>query len=187
MRQSLLGALVSCLLVAAVAVGEERSPYSGMEQRGIKALSGEAIEAYLAGAGMGFAMAAELNSYPGPKHVLELAVELGLDQEQMARTQEVFRNMQNSAVRLGQLYVDGERVLDALFADGNIDEQRLRQATEKLARIQGELRYAHLGAHLKTKQILTEDQVERYNALRGYHAVPSSEHDPQQHHDGHHP
>jgi len=37
------------------------------------ALSVEQIEQYRAGAGMGYAKAAELNRYPGPMHVLELA------------------------------------------------------------------------------------------------------------------
>ena len=186
MRLSLPAALGACLLVVAAVHGEERSPYSGMEQRGIKALSEEQIEGYLAGAGMGFAMAAELNSYPGPKHVLELAVELGLDEDQLARTKEVFSRMQDSAVRLGRIYVDAERLLDTMFADGEIDEQRLRQATAKLARIRGELRFAHLGAHLKMTQILTEEQVERYDALRGYQDAASAGHDPARH-TGHHP
>jgi hypothetical protein len=57
---------------------EPRSPYAGQELRDVKALSNADIEAYLAGKGMGYAKAAELNSYPGPKHVLELSKELDL-------------------------------------------------------------------------------------------------------------
>ncbi len=63
-------------LLAWGATAAQDSPYTGMQQREIKALSAETVSGYLAGHGMGFAMVAELNSYPGPKHVLELAEQL---------------------------------------------------------------------------------------------------------------
>ena len=56
-----------------------QSPYVGQETRGIKALSQADIEGLLAGAGTpfgGMAKPAELNGYPGPRHVLD-AVEAG--------------------------------------------------------------------------------------------------------------
>jgi hypothetical protein len=56
--------------------GEALSPYTGQERREIKALSNEEIDRYLSGDGMGLAKAAELNHYPGPRHVLELADQL---------------------------------------------------------------------------------------------------------------
>ena len=54
------------------------SPYSGQETRDIKALSDDERRRLLEGHGMGMALPAELNRYPGPKHVLELAGELDL-------------------------------------------------------------------------------------------------------------
>jgi hypothetical protein len=75
---SLLVAALCVPLLGAVAMAGDASPYRGEEVRNIKALSEQEIEAYLSGQGMGYAKAAELNSYPGPKHVLELARELGL-------------------------------------------------------------------------------------------------------------
>src|SRR5262249_20157560 len=44
--------------------------YAGRQTRAIKALSEEDIAPLLNGEGMGMAKAAELNGYPGPKHVL---------------------------------------------------------------------------------------------------------------------
>lgn len=73
-------------LLGAVAMAGDASPYRGEEVRNIKALSEQEIEAYLSGQGMGYAKAAELNSYPGPKHVLELARELGLSPAQEEQT-----------------------------------------------------------------------------------------------------
>lgn len=43
---------------------------------------------------MGLAKAAELNGYPGPLHVLELAVDLSLTAEQKAATETLFKSMQ---------------------------------------------------------------------------------------------
>ena len=63
---------------------QTRTPslYSGMETRRVKALSEEQIADLEGGRGMGLALAAELNGYPGPLHVLELAETLDLTDEQ---------------------------------------------------------------------------------------------------------
>jgi len=45
-------------------------------------LSPEEVKQYLSGAGRGYAKAAELNHFPGPMHVLELADKLQLSAEQ---------------------------------------------------------------------------------------------------------
>lgn len=63
------------LLAAAGAVAAPTSTCSGHETRDIKALSSDEVAALLAGKGMGYAKAAELNGYPGPAHVLEHAAQ----------------------------------------------------------------------------------------------------------------
>ena len=63
----LIATLFICTAVASAA--EISSPYAGQETREIKALSRDEINGYLSGDGMAFAKAAELNHYPGPKHV----------------------------------------------------------------------------------------------------------------------
>lgn len=78
------------------------NPYSGQEQREIKALSPEEIQGYLAGKGAGLAKAAELNHYPGPVHVLELADKLQLSAEQKTRTKAIFDAMQKEAINQGK-------------------------------------------------------------------------------------
>ena len=55
------------------AVAQSHQPYVGLQSRTIKALSAEQIADLRAGRGMGFALPAELNGYPGPLHVIELA------------------------------------------------------------------------------------------------------------------
>jgi len=63
----------------ALAAGE--SSYVGQEKRAIKALSEQEIADYLKGAGRGSSKAAELNHYPGPRHVLDAAQGLALTPE----------------------------------------------------------------------------------------------------------
>src|SRR5215470_16237615 len=100
----------------------EASPYVGQERREIKTLSKEEVGGYLSGDGMGFAKAAELNHYPGPKHVLQLANQLQLSEEQRQRTQRVFDEMNSKAINLGQQLVEKERLMDSRFAAANISD-----------------------------------------------------------------
>ena len=65
---------------------------------------------------MGLAKAAELNGYPGPAHVLELASQLGLSAEQLAMTRALFTSMEQRAKELGRQLVAAEQSLDTLFA-----------------------------------------------------------------------
>lgn len=156
--------------------GGHAQPYAEMHSREIKALSADEIEQLRAGAGMGLAMAAELNQYPGPKHVLELADALGLTDEQSTATKRVFEEMRTSAVELGEKIVDAETRLDAAFADGSIDERSLSAMTSAIAELTGRLRATHLEAHLAMKRLLTPGQIAAYDRLRGYTASDHNSH-----------
>ena len=92
------------------------SAYAGQESRDIKSLSADEVQGLLAGKGLGYAKPAELNGYPGPLHVLELADRLGLSAEQRARTEALFASMQARAIEHGRALVEEERALDRLFA-----------------------------------------------------------------------
>ena len=146
------------------------SPYSGMETRPVKALSKEQIADLEAGRGMGVALAAELNGYPGPLHVLELAKALDLTDEQVSRTKKLLERMKAEAIPIGRRLIDEEATLDSLFAEKKITAASLAAATKRIASAQGELRAAHLRYHLETADILSPEQVGRYARLRGYGA-----------------
>lgn len=162
----LLGPMLATALAAALAA--QHSPYAGLEEREIKALAEERVAGYLEGHGMSYALAAELNGYPGPKHVLELAAELELSDDQKTAVEAIRAAMLERARALGKEIVDRERHLDRRFAHRHIDEAALRDATAEIARLYGELRFAHLRAHLETRAALTEAQIELYDRLRGY-------------------
>ena len=144
------------------------SPYSGEESRAIKALSEAEVKAYLEGTGMGMAKPAELNQYPGPRHVLDNAEALQLSDPQRAGIEASFREMKAEAVALGQQIVEAEKRLDALFAERKASEASVSQLTRQIADLSGQLRAVHLRAHLAVREQLTPEQIEQYVTLRGY-------------------
>ncbi|HYF53468.1 MAG TPA: hypothetical protein VEA41_04350 [Salinarimonas sp.] len=144
------------------------SPYAGMEKRAVKALSDGQITELRAGRGMGLALPAELNGYPGPLHVLELGDSLGLTADQRAKVQGLFDAMKAETVALGERIIAGETELDRLFAEKRITPENLKASTAAIAATQGELRAAHLRYHLFTLEILSPHQVQVYGKLRGY-------------------
>jgi Spy/CpxP family protein refolding chaperone len=146
----------------------KKSPYAGQESRPIKSLSPEEIQSYENGEGMGFAKAAELNGYPGPRHVLDMAKELRLTEAQKDETQKAFDTMHEKAVLEGKHMVEAERRLDEEFSSRTINAGRLDSLTAAIGALQGKLRSIHLAAHLAESAILTSEQARTYEALRGY-------------------
>ena len=140
------------------------------------ALSAEEMADLRSGTGMGMARPAELNGYPGPRHSLELANELGLTPEQIARTREVFELMRSDAVELGEVIIDKEAYLTRRFAHSHIDDAALEALTLEIGKLRADLRFVHLSAHLRMKEILTSDQISRYDQLRGYSDGVSTTH-----------
>lgn len=140
------------------------------------ALSPEEIEQYRAGAGMGYAKAAELNHFPGPMHVLELAGPLGLSAEQRTATERLMQAHKAEARALGAKLVAAEHALEQLFRSGQVRDGELAQAVAQAARLQGEYRLSHLETHRRMRALLTEQQVKRYDALRGYDAPATQQH-----------
>ena len=146
----------------------QQSPYSGFQQREVKALSTQQIADLRAGRGMGLALAGELNGYPGPLHVIELAEPLQLNVVQRQRVQQLFEAMKVEAVSVGERLIAQESALDRAFAERNIDPDSLGRLTAQIGETKGQLRAVHLKYHLTTAALLTDDQRQRYGTLRGY-------------------
>ena len=162
------------------------SPYAGQEIRGIKALSQEDIEGLLSGAGTpfgGMAKPAELNGYPGPRHVLD-AVEAGefeLTRGQKEQIDALYEEMRSEAIELGEKIIDKEKVIDEAFVNGTITEDLLQEKVLESASLYGQLRIVHLKYHLSMVDILTPQQVAQYNELRGYTSGDPCENIPEGH------
>ena len=182
MWQVLLGGIAVLVMTALAVAQHDHSPYAGEEKRAIKALSAEEMQALLSGQGMGLAKAAELNRYPGPRHVLDLGTPLQLSETQRAETQQIYDRMYREAVRFGALLIDKERELDQLFATEAVDSQTLQHLTKQIAQLQGDLRLAHLQAHVEMKRVLSREQIDTYGALRGYTVSTGSAPQSEPHH-----
>jgi len=162
-----IAAAVAILAVTSSAALAQ-SPYAGMQTRPIKALSAQQIDDLKAGRGMGLALAAELNGYPGPSHVLELSDKLALSAAQKQSIQKLFESMKAESTPIGIRLIEQEGALDQQFASRSITPDALQEATTKIGVTQAELRNAHLKYHLETAQILSPDQMKQYADLRGY-------------------
>jgi Spy/CpxP family protein refolding chaperone len=147
---------------------QTQQPYAGLQVRPVKALSDQQIADLKEGRGMGLALPAELNGYPGPTHVLELAESLQLSEAQRAKVKQLFEAMKAETVPLGEKLIAQEADLDRLFAERTITEASLAAATQAIGLTQAALRTAHLKYHLATIEVLTPTQSRRYVELRGY-------------------
>ncbi len=174
--------LIVFALAVAMSVSAAESPYAGQEHRSIKSMSPQEIEALKRGEGMGFAKLAELNHYPGPKHVLDLAQQLSLTPTQVAETRLLFDDMQSKAIAIGHELLAAEAELDHAFANDEINAEMLESALLEIGEIRARLRFVHLEAHLRQKRLLTDTQITLYDQARGYgqdgvdHAGHSSHH-----------
>ena len=149
------------------------SPYTGQETRKIKALSPQVIDDLLAGAGTpfgGMAKPAELNGYPGPRHVLD-AVEVGdleVSAQQLKKIESLYEAMRSDAIGIGKEIIELETAVDDTLSQRIITGELLKENILESGRLYGRLRLVHLEAHLSMVAILTPHQVKQYNKLRGY-------------------
>lgn len=145
-----------------------RSPYAAQETSPVRGLSAQEVDDLLNGLGAGFARTADLNSYPGPRHVIDMRAKLALSQKQAEAAQRIFAVMQRRAKQLGREIVDRERALSAAFAERRITAAQLETDVEALGLLYGRLRATHLRAHLELTALLTPEQIAKYDAMRGY-------------------
>lgn len=152
------------------------SPYVALQDSPIRGLSPQEIKDLETGAGAGFARAAELNGYPGPRHILELQKELGLSDEQRAQVQALYDGMNAEALAFGAEILQLEAELELAFRGKTIDEASLEGKVKALAEKYGDLRLVHLRTHLKAIQLLTPHQLVVYDQLRGYSQPQPTDH-----------
>ena len=156
------------LLFAGTATFAQHQSYEGQQEREIKALSADEVKQYLSGAGMGYAKPAELNRFPGPMHVLELADKLDLTPEQRTRTKVLMDAHKVEARAIGAKRAESERAIEMLFRSGKVDESELAKSIREAAVLEGEYRMTHLETHRRMRALLSDEQVARYVRLRGY-------------------
>ena len=173
----LIGGLI-VLTVMGPAHAQDTHPPPG--DQAIRGLTDREVSDLRQGMGMGRARAAELNGYPGPRHVLDLAQagRLALTPEQTRTAQRLFDGMAREARRLGDMILREEQSLEAEFRSGRISEAGLHARALRIAALEGELRAVHLRAHVEMRAALSAAEIQQYNALRGYGGAPPRQHPP---------
>ncbi len=144
------------------------NPYADLVDSPIRGLTPDDIESLRTGAGMRLALPAELNRFPGPKHIRELADALELNESQRAAVEELYAATNEEARRVGEQVLARYADLDGYFRSGAPDATSLEELAAEIGALEGELRFIHLRAHVDALPLLTEPQRMLYGELRGY-------------------
>ncbi|HEY1025202.1 MAG TPA: hypothetical protein VGE26_08570 [Sphingobacteriaceae bacterium] len=139
-----------------------------MLKSAVKSLTDQEYADFRAGKEMGFARVAKLNGYPSPLEVNQLGKELKLSTSQKAQLEKIIDAWRFKAKEMGGFIVAQEAKLNTLFASGKISDGAVIYYTNKIGLYWGEVRNAHLQAYLKTRSVLTAEQLRKYNRLKGY-------------------
>jgi Spy/CpxP family protein refolding chaperone len=185
-----LAALTALGLLAGPASAQEPAPHSGgqhrmqgqgnqagMQQAGgmgggmLGGMNDAEKEALKAGQGLGAGRLAMQAGFPGPRHVLEMGDELELTAAQKERIGTIFGEAKASFAKMGAELVEKEEALEAMFAAGDVDVGDMTKLAAEIGERQGELRAAHLAAHVRTKEALTPAQLEKLSAMSGAHGA----------------
>ena len=171
-----LGAAAFAVGVVTAAIGlRAGSAQHGMPQPGAGAppphmlaeMCASAFEKNIGGGrGFGMAFVADQQGYPGPLHVLELKDRLTLTPEQETRAQTLLAAMFTESRPTNERLLEAERKLGGLFSEGRPDEASIRAAVAEVERARGDVRLAHLMFHLKTRDLLTDEQRRLYHEAR---------------------
>jgi Spy/CpxP family protein refolding chaperone len=170
MKAQLVCVCVALLVCGSAGNGQEASTHAGQATPEIKSLSAAEVQGYLEGREMGLAKVAELNGYPAPAHVLELATQLQLTPHQRAKAEHLKRSMK-AAARLGYWLIEAERRLNLLFAKGEADDEKITTLVRRIGGLEAEIRLVHLRAHIDMRRVLTADQIQKYEQERGMPAL----------------
>jgi Spy/CpxP family protein refolding chaperone len=164
--------LTAVLLIATAPAGAQTGHEHGhgggdaQPHRRVEACQREFDQVVADGRGAGLAFAADQNGYPGPLHVLELKDRLRLTAEQETRMRALLDAMFAEARPRAARLAEAEARLRRIFAEAKADDATVRAAVAETERARVEVRLAHLLTHLRTRELLTDDQRQIYHRLR---------------------
>jgi len=148
--------------------GEDSSGYRAFRDREIKALSPEFVAGLRQGAGLGFALPAELNGLPGPKHLLELRDDLRLSTTQVNAITQLRDKVRRSAPALGNALIQAEQALENALQTAEPDGRKVEQLVLAAGEARARVRLSHISAHVAAAKLLRAEQIQKYAELRGY-------------------
>jgi Spy/CpxP family protein refolding chaperone len=183
-RKSLIaGALGAMVLVIGLRASNAQHPMPGPgagsppDHMMLAEMCATAFDQNLAsGRGFGMAFVADQNGYPGPLHVLELKDRLRLSAEQEAKVQTMLAAMFAESRPKSERLLGAETKLRQLFATGRAAEAAVRAAAAEVEQARTEVRLVHLMFHLKTREVLTDEQRRLYHEARWSARRPMGSH-----------
>jgi hypothetical protein len=114
----------------------------------------------------GMSLAAELNHYPLPDKVIKLKREINLSPIQVTKISAIDKELHRKKLEMGLIIINNEKTIDSLFRTGKLDNGTLIFFANRYGLYQGELRNAILQACLATKYLLSQQQLNRFEALQ---------------------
>lgn len=107
-----------------------------------------------------------LNHYPSPKKVIILKKELALTADQATQITAMNKELARKMKEMGSLIIKNENTLNELFRTKQITDGALIFYANRYGGDIGELRNAMLQTYLKTKDLLTPEQLKKYEELQ---------------------
>lgn len=168
MKNTVLTLIFICLFLPAFAQDTLSVTVTTPVKSPIKSLTAQEYNDIRTGAEMGMGRVAELNGYPSPHEVNKLDEKLALTPNQREQLKIVIDWWKFKTGEMGRFILAEEAKLNTLFSSGKATDGAVIYYTNKIGLYLGELRNAHLQAHLKTRNILTREQIKKYNQFKGY-------------------
>ncbi len=113
----------------------------------------------------GMSLAAELNQYPSPEKVIKYKHELDLSPIQINKIEVINKEFYRKKLEMGLIIIKNERTLDSMFKHHNLNNGSLIFYTNRYGLYQGEMRNTILQACLATRVLLSQQQINRFEAL----------------------
>jgi hypothetical protein len=113
----------------------------------------------------GMSLAAELNHCPSPEKVIKFKKQLDLSPIQVNKLMAINKELRRKKLEMGLIIIHNERTLDSIFRYHRLDNGSLIFYANRYGLYQGELRNTILQSCLAAWNLLTPQQIKKYQAL----------------------
>jgi len=145
----------------------QSSADSTIKKSPVRTLSYEQYNALINGDDIyGMSLPAELNHYPLPDKVLKFKKEVNLSPVQVTKISAVAKELHRKKLEMGMIIINNEKKLDSVFRYSAVDNGALIFYANRYGLYQGEIRNAILQACLATRSLLSQEQVNKFEALQ---------------------
>jgi len=133
----------------------------------LKTLTDQQYNALLKGDDLyNMALVAEINHYPSPDKVIKFKKEIGLSPIQVDKLNAVVKELHRKILEMGLIVIRNEKALDSIFRTHRLNNGSLIFYANRYGLYQGELRNTILQACLTTRTLLSEQQINKFEALQ---------------------